>query len=465
MDKSKTIALKVLLAAFLIGGIVCNIDNTSAENGNFGFSATVEPSILISIPTAPVSLNVRPSSGGTTGSSSVPITVYANSANGYTLNMGVSSTDLISLDNDVIPTLEDDNSGSGYPLNSITANHWGFSVDQGNYFPATSGSKSIKATNVATGADGDATSVSLGTRLNLETVPGSYATTLNFVVIANRPPMTINDLTNLQDFSILSDTDEASVLESMVTGQAYALSDNRDQETYYIAKLADGHVWMLDNLRLDLTNSDTLDGLTTINTNADAAALLSLKSENRTNGNQYAAGGFAAWDSNNTTSVYNIPKANADSKNTVAANYGSGSGKVGLYYNYCAASAGSYCYNKNTLSEDPVPDTAIDSTSDICPAGWRMPTGGAIDANTGAGEYQNLYSYYNNVADFRTALSLSFAGVFADGSVSDNGTYGGFWTTTYQGSNNMYYLNVSSSEANSQLDADRINGLSVRCLH
>ena len=230
--------------------------------------------------------------------------------------------------------------------------------------------------------------------------------------------------------------------------------DPRDNEAYYVAELCDGKVWMLDNLRLDLTNSTTLNSLTTSNTNIiNEATLTSLKSGNRSAGEQYASAGFITWDSNSTASVYNQAKANAASKDVTVTSYGSGSGKVGVYYNYCAASAGSYCYDYNVAPE------GTNATQDICPAGWRMPTNGS------SGEHQALYTAYNsNATNFRNALSTPLSGYFYNGSVRDQGSYGYFWSSTRSSGSNMYYLDVYSSGVRPQVSSSRSYGRSVRCL-
>ena len=73
--------------------------------------------------------------------------------------------------------------------------------------------------------------------------------------------------------------------------------------------------------------------------------------------------------------------------------------RYGVYYNFCAASAGSYCYGDGLTQGDP----SGNATEDICPKGWRLLTG-----DTG-GELDTLYASgnYNTVATYRNALHLS----------------------------------------------------------
>ena len=257
-------------------------------------------------------------------------------------------------------------------------------------------------------------------------------------------------VTYMQD---ITSSNKATILGNMTQGNAYYLRDKRDEEPYCVSKLAGGNLWMLDNLRLDITDSTILNSLTTTNTNVNEPSLISLKSGNRTAGNQYADGAIAQWDSNNTTNYYNRAAANAESKNTIASTtYGNGSGKIGVYYNYCAASAGSYCYDASAGTGN--------ASYDLCPANWRMPTGDS------SGEYNTLYTtgYSSDATNFETALSTPLSGYFYNGSANYQGSYGYFWSSTHNGSSNMYYLRVVPSNVYPTSRNLRHFGYSLRCL-
>ena len=261
---------------------------------------------------------------------------------------------------------------------------------------------------------------------------------------------TIDDVESLQDFNSFSSQEMTSVLNSMTTGQAYHIPDNRDNESYTIAKLADGNVWMLDNLKLDLSNSSVKANLNSGTTNAENSSLTSLAS-NVTDG---------------TINSYTTPQIVTAYKNTTNGTpYGNGSGKAGIYYNYCAASAGTICDNSSTS----------DATSDICPAGWRLPTGGS------GGEFQDLCLAYDsncssggssltasNTASVQYNLSLANAG-WARNSDLYMQTYGVFlWSSTYSEYNNgptMYDMYLTNTGANSiQSFVTRDYGISMRCI-
>lgn len=231
----------------------------------------------------------------------------------------------------------------------------------------------------------------------------------------------------------------------------YAI-DSRDGKGYYIARLADGQCWLLENLRLDISDPAVQAKLTSTTTNATDETLNYLK--NGGGSSPYPVSGVIAKtaSSGSWTNDYANPYIATQYEDTIQAAYGSSpAGKIGIYYNYCAASAGSYCYAENSSSGN--------ASQDICPAGWRMPTGGA------SGEYQALFAAYSsNVANFQSALSTPLSGSFISGTTINQGTYGRFWSSTRSNGSNMYGLGVASSAVAPQDHYARSNGFSVRCV-
>ena len=248
---------------------------------------------------------------------------------------------------------------------------------------------------------------------------------------------------------------------SLAVGDTDQVYDTRDNEVYLVGKLADNKCWMLDNLRLDLGNTTVLNNTTASNTNASATSLNYMKNGGGTTSDKYPTAKInnVAWTSS-SQNYYSIPmtvsSGNGWTKDTVASvKYGSGSGKIGVYYNYCAASAGSYCYG-NGKSEGT---SSGNAEEDICPAGWRMPTGGS------SGEYQALYTAYSSDAtNLKTALSTPLSGSFYDGSASVQGSSGYFWSSARSNDGSMYYLGVYSSDVFPHSGGSRNFGNSVRCL-
>lgn len=245
---------------------------------------------------------------------------------------------------------------------------------------------------------------------------------------------TIADITNLQDVT-------PAISRNTTIGTTANLIDVRDGQTYKVAKLADNRLWMLDNLRLGATT--LAQPLSTANTNMSPSVAFTLPAS--------SSSGF---------STFTTPLINTTYANTVATTtYGSGSNKMGTYFNYCAATAGTIC-------------TEIDTSNaryDVCPAGWRMPT-----SNPG-GEYQVLYSNYSTKADFMDALSTPFSGSIRNNSFTNQNIDGTYWGSTYSSFSGYsqpegafrYGLIVANSGSTidpHREDYSRRNGFVVRCV-
>ena len=295
------------------------------------------------------------------------------------------------------------------------------------------------------------TNVYFAAKLNQAIKPGTYSNIVTFE--STCPPSTI-----MQEQT-------ASNLAALVpnVGNTTTLTDSRDGKEYLVGKLADGKYWMLDNLALDPTavSLATLQG----NTNASDTELGYLKNGGGTTSDKYATAGVANWASSNS---YSAPLVNTSYINTTVTSYGLGSGKVGVHYNFCAASAGSYCYGNGTSAGT----SSGNATSDICPSGWRMP---AIS------EYQALFTAYNLPYEYdddweddayidngsstglKYALSLPLSGYFYNGSAGYQGSHGYFWSSTRYDNDYMYYLYEGATYVVDYYDF-RDYGNSIRCL-
>ena len=151
-------------------------------------------------------------------------------------------------------------------------------------------------------------------------------------------------------------------------GDSTTLEDIRDGKQYEVVKLQDGKCWMKQELMLDIVDIDVQANLNERTTNASNTTLNYLKNGGGTG--QYTA-----------TPVSDERTDNPYDKPRIAFDHGY------YYYNACAASAGSYCFEslssytaeekeeiKDLLNK---PNTLIDIEEDICPKGLRLPTGGA----------------------------------------------------------------------------------------
>lgn len=207
--------------------------------------------------------------------------------------------------------------------------------------------------------------------------------------------------------------------------------DIRDNQQYKIQKLADGRCWMLDNLKLGAVS--LVEQLTVGNTNMDTNTAFTLP-----------ASGLV--------DDYDNPRLDSSEvNNTTTGAGGIGSNTIGVRYNYCAASAGTVCTR----------NSKVNSSYDICPAGWSLPNG---DPNTGDLTVLKA-TYNNNWSNLNTALSFIYTGYWnANGTgVNDLGTYGYFWTSTGYNNNKSYAIEPSRG-SNKVNGAVRNNGISIRCV-
>ena len=245
-----------------------------------------------------------------------------------------------------------------------------------------------------------------------------------------------------------------SITSSTCTTTAKPVYDTRDNEVYWIQQLADGKCWMLDNLRLGGTSTISL---TSSSTNTGTSWTLP-----KSGTVCFYSSSCTGTDGSTTGTGYTVPAINTASKDTIPKSgsnltvYGPGTGKIGVYYNYCAASAGNICVasNSNNGSAD----------RDICPKGWKLPTTGS--SNDSAGSYYYLYntSYSANATNFRNALSTPLSGDFYYGSARERGSCGYFWSATRGDNTYMYRLDVGSSNLYPAFNNYRYYGNSVRCI-
>ena len=272
-------------------------------------------------------------------------------------------------------------------------------------------------------------------------------------------------ITYMQD---ITSSNKATVLGNLTQDATYQIKDNRDNQTYCVSKLADGKLWLLDNLALDLTDSTVLNNMSESNTNASNTTLGYLKNGGGTSSDKYAITGVVNWTDSPTYASgysYSDPLVNLAYKDTVSSNATDQAGdyKIGGYYNYCAASAGSYCYGNGTREGT----STGNATEDICPKGWRMPTGNtsgeysalanAIYGSTGSTSDATAY------ANYRAALHLPLSGYFYSGSAYNQGSYGRWWSSTRYGNYGMYYLSANTGYIYPTSNSSRSGGNSVRC--
>ena len=282
-----------------------------------------------------------------------------------------------------------------------------------------------------------------------------------------------------------------------------ALTDQRDNETYAIAKLADGKCWMIENLRLENTASHNTDGSLAQSYNTSFIGLADPESANfiysTTANSLYSIDGstdatisgnykdlrFPRYNNyNNQSDPTNRPQSpttNSSRNSTTNA----GMYSYGNYYTWAAAIADTTHYSTNNQS--------ITNTS-LCPAGWHLPKGGDnqntanneylafTEALTGAkpANYAQTQPYYTGTpegTDASNALrsfpnNFLYSGYLSTSTAFGRGEDGFYWSstsydqassTTYGGS---YILFLASSSVYPGTDHmySKYYGGSIRCV-
>ena len=217
---------------------------------------------------------------------------------------------------------------------------------------------------------------------------------------------TLSAISNMQQMT-------STICSATAAGTSKNLTDTRDNNTYTVNKLADGKCWMTQNLRLI---NKTINGS---DSNLPSGTTFNVPASNLSN----------------FSGTYNTSAAYIDST-------------YGGYYNFYTATAG-----WGTTSA-----TSGNTTKDICPKGWRLPTG-SYD-----GEFATLYDSYNSSALMRGTPGFVLPGWAFIGKVNNQGSDGYYWSSTSSGDNYSYKLSLTSSYVSTSSYAEKYRGYSVRCV-
>ena len=288
---------------------------------------------------------------------------------------------------------------------------------------------------------------------------------------------------------------------SLASGAVTALTDQRDNDTYAVAKLADGNCWMIENLRLEAedSNDETLaQGFGKSTTYGNFVGLATAENENFTNTNPPVANSLYSPSANGDKIVigtnnypytrmprynnYNTPTSATDrpqnptSNSATNSTTGASMYSYGNYYTWSAAMANTIYYNSPTATDADGKTSETVGTS-LCPAGWRLPYGRDTDNGTTTGGFYNLNYRINNdfnVTDSTASQKLRaypnnilYSGYLYTAyttSAEYRGSNGYYWSSTAYNNYNSHYLYLNSSSVNPGVAYNnKYRGLSIRC--
>ena len=310
---------------------------------------------------------------------------------------------------------------------------------------------------------------------------GTYSGAVKYLMVhpsANAQTLSMQDVANWKNGALPNEGDSIQAI------------DQRDGKKYWVTKLADGHIWMTQNLDLDLVSDTTAENyvaLTSENTDLNLYGSMGYDSNNgyscsnpNTTTNCTANGEVITWvperstipeDSLNSTTWKN------DNNNPYSYDRGiyapngvmDGHGYTGNYYNWAAAIA------SNNLSSYSVDNTV--AASSICPRGWRLPNAASM---TGGYEFSKLLYAYGittddkNTAGYASSASEGLAKTTSSplyfvrsGSINGGNIYfseKGRYRSGAGPSSNPIGLDFDSNNISPALQHVGYLGLSIRCL-
>ncbi len=381
-----------------------------------------------------------------------------------------------------------------------TDNTWGYStsLDNGTTWSTYSGLPSTTTKPLLDISDPAAPSTidfKIAAKSSTTQASGTYNNIITFYAVGKpKPPDYMQDTATIK-------------AELQNVGDEMQVMDARDGNIYWIAKQADGNIWMTQNLDLcigcegttTLTSQNTdlnesgsgayvegytnADGLivwspaytsvtsrTTFISNDQIRPALPYSSDGG-DVNPYSVEGGDVYiypENTGTSTIYNsmdkCTTAGHTSENCLHFHRGN-------YYNWSAAIA-------SNDSADLATQYSVAGNS-ICPSGWRLPKARSASTQTATtNEFGQLF-YASGVTSSLTATSYASSKMLLFDSPlyftrsssvsadfwSNRGSYGDYLSSTVLDSSRIYYLSFSGSNINSAFGVyARASGNTVRCL-
>ena len=248
-------------------------------------------------------------------------------------------------------------------------------------------------------------------------------------------------------------------------GDTIQAVDQRDYKKYYVTRLADGHIWMTQNLDFDIEANTVLDSNTTdLNVAYDSSTgqyaeysdgytesngVIHYTPANSANTIDFTGTTVPGWQ-NSYTTPYTANKTD---------DTGTGHASLGNYYNWTAAIASN---NSSSLTQDTLSDISKNPKNSICPQGWRLPTiSSQPETESGStSEFIRLNHLYNNILDLPSSFQLDG---FIDGQLSYYGSVGDYWSSTIRGSNNAAHVTIRYNSTINNINS-KSYGFNMRCI-
>jgi hypothetical protein len=400
---------------------------------------------LLSMTVNTNTLNITANNAGGFFTGDINITINTNNAWGYTLQVE---------DKDDAATLTSNDSATQFTSNfegtktaaQMSVNTWGYSLADSEYedfskIPVLNDPATIRTTSTKSFDSSSVTTFKVGINVDANIDPGIYADVIMFTTFVNYANGCDGEgfycITTMQEMTSVVCEDTPTPYTS-ATEFAYTyeqnrnkvprtiLRDTRDDKTYVVSKLADGNCWMSQNLDLDLSSSTPLTSADTdINSRDSWTPSHSTDTTLEKWADSYYDMGFKDYYYSNYDSVdySGIPERSyrpaasesyMQNGKTLAGTPSSNDPyqaweKVGIYYNFYAATAGSGKDAMFNLMKGHDQNEYYDSyrtLDSICPKGWKLPDGWMYSPDYYA---QPFYDDYNNLNIYIDNENISHA--------------------------------------------------------
>ena len=257
-----------------------------------------------------------------------------------------------------------------------------------------------------------------------------------------------------------------------------ALTDERDNQTYAIAKLADGNCWMIENLRLENTGAHNTDGSLSQGYNSSFIGLANAESDDFYDSivanSLYSTDGSTIATISGSNQANRFPRYNNDN---IKFRQSGGSYSItndvysyGNYYTWAAAIADTNNYSSGDRG-----------TTSICPSGWKLPIGDQSIVDKSFGKLSvSLGGPANGAAAFSSSIpngtetsklfrnypnNFLYSGYFNTFLSEERGENGYYWSSTPADDDTSYHLRINKSNTHPGTNMDhKYFGYSVRCI-
>lgn len=499
------VSICLLLAFASILAIISNRPSTNATTTNANITFVVNPDLALYLSDKEINIgNIYPTPNGSVSSVPTTVRIISNNTYGYNLLLnsidpnGGASGNMIGQDTGSTIAPMPGTIDNPIPFDSSNCNSWGFSTPrEDNNYSSAFDSSYTTYTNTPT-------ATAIGNFAGIPTTPTTIHQNINQAIASIDDTITYYYASCIQS-SIIPDTYTAKVRWTAISEEVPPIIpptlaqngdfiqtvtnatcpttrtwvvDARDNRTYWIRKIPGTGAGGTSDLCWMETNLAYAGG-GTWNSGMDWT-------DDRVSLTAMNTGGANPWNTmppvNGTPFVRtNVPQpsgtqlftqctgstpfttSNCTLPTTGTGNASGANGaQRGFLYNWCATMGGqsSACNNTETNQAN------INPAINVCPAGWRLPTGEPT-----IGEFTLLNNAINNgLTNNSIGLRNEWLAVYSGmldlsaGNLPNVNSIGSYWSSTISNANDSRWLGLGANSVASASTTTKSFGLSVRCV-